>query len=492
VKAAWYSRRALRLAQRIDRFSAYLWARLRLPARATDLALLSKLNPADVCILGSGPAGSVLGFDLVQRGWRVLIIESAADQRFAGQGFRNSGELEYPFAASRYRGFGGTSALWFGACPRLRPIDFERNAYTPPGADWPLRYVDLEPYYDQAEQSLAVRYGPVGQGPKAGGASCSNGAAGRWLEQAGLALEPSGVARAPGGPDCFRVARDLLPGYCRASGQAMLAIGTATEVLHDGDGRVYGLTVRDNNGRSVNLRARAYVLACGGLETPRLLLASRSASFPDGIGNRSSLAGRFFMEHFKLRFRGTLRSAFSASGRCFQYYEQFKQQGLGSPILAVDLKRLRRSVVLGISADVEMFPCRQNRVALAPDDSDRPGETGASLALRLSDRDMETVEAVGALVCSIYKELGAKQVVALPGHVGHVSWLFHHMGTCRMGNDPSNSVIDANLRVHDSPNLYLAGSAPFVTGGGSNPTLTIAALSHRLADHLHERLAGPA
>ena len=63
-------------------------------------------------------------------------------------------------------------------------------------------------------------------------------------------------------------------------------------------------------------------------------------------------------------------------------------------------------------------------------------------------------------------------------------WSYHHIGTCRMGANPATSVVDANLRVHGTSNLYVAGSAVFVTGGASNPTLTIAALSHRLGDHL--------
>lgn len=482
----------MRFGRRIDRFSAFLWGRARLQARAIDLAAPGKL--VDVCIVGSGPAGAVLALDLVQRGWRVLIIESASDQRLARRSlqFRSSGEVDYPFAASLYRGFGGSSVRWHGACPRLRPIDFQRNAYTPPGAEWPVSFAEIEPYYEKAEQSLNVCRGPAGKAPESGAASRSGGAAARLLEEAGIALDRSLVARAAGRRDCYRVARDLLPHYCDEGGQAMLGIGTATELMHDKAGHVSSLAVRDRHGRPVNVQARIYVIACGGLETPRLLLASRSASFPDGMGNRSGLVGRFFMEHLKLRFRGTVHGGLSASGRCFQYYEEFKQRGLGSPIFAVQPQRLRYPEVVSISADVEMFPSRENHVALAADRPDPPDGTGANLTLRLSDRDLETVRAVGALAHRIYKRLGAQEVVSLPGHHGEISWLYHHMGTCRMGKNPANSVTDANLRVHGSPNLYLAGSAPFVTGGGSNPTLTIAALSHRLADHLHERLAGPA
>jgi glucose dehydrogenase len=69
-----------------------------------------------------------------------------------------------------------------------------------------------------------------------------------------------------------------------------------------------------------------------------------------------------------------------------------------------------------------------------------------------------------------------------------VTWSRHHISTCRMGDDPKTSVVDRNLRVHESTNLYLCGSEVFVTGSAAPPVLTITALAHRLADHLVARL----
>jgi choline dehydrogenase-like flavoprotein len=77
--------------------------------------------------------------------------------------------------------------------------------------------------------------------------------------------------------------------------------------------------------------------------------------------------------------------------------------------------------------------------------------------------------------------------------VGHVreleiAWSRHHQGACRMGRSPATSVVDADLRVHETPNLYVCGSEVFVTGGAMQPSLTIVALALRLADHLAGRL----
>jgi len=119
---------------------------------------------AEVCIIGSGPAGALLACGLVRRGITTLLVESGPARgvpRDARLGeldvYSRAGPIPYNVAASRFRGAGGTSKLWTGTCPRLHPIDFEPNAYTPPGAPWPIRYDDLEPYYLPADVELRVR-----------------------------------------------------------------------------------------------------------------------------------------------------------------------------------------------------------------------------------------------------------------------------------------------------------------------------------------------
>ena len=121
----------------------------------------------DVCIIGSGFAGAVLGEALVRHGIKTVILESGPDPRERSidprfqqlDSYRSSGPINYPVVSSRFRGVGGTSWLWGGICPRLQPIDFEKNSYTPPGASWPISYKDLESYYEQAERVLRVRGG---------------------------------------------------------------------------------------------------------------------------------------------------------------------------------------------------------------------------------------------------------------------------------------------------------------------------------------------
>jgi choline dehydrogenase-like flavoprotein len=83
----------------------------------------------------------------------------------------------------------------------------------------------------------------------------------------------------------------------------------------------------------------------------------------------------------------------------------------------------------------------------------------------------------------LFEALGAKRIRSKVGVV-----VSHHMGTCRMGEDPKVSVVDRNLKVHGLQNLYVAGSSVFPTFGAIGPTLTLAALAVRLADHVSNAL----
>ena len=130
-----------------------------------------------------------------------------------------------------------------------------------------------------------------------------------------------------------------------------------------------------------------------------------------------------------------------------------------------------------------MEPSPQNRVTLDSELKDYFGNPVANLYLSESERDIKTWERARQLILKIYGMLNAQNVTE-----SESNWAHHHMGTCRMGVDPRTSVVDANLRVHGTRNLFVAGSAVFVTSGCAAPTVTLTALSHRLAEHIHSQL----
>ncbi len=463
---------------------------------------------AEVCILGSGPAGALLAGALARRGIAVLLLESgpAPGQPRAARlaeldAYTRAGTIAYDVAATRFRGAGGTSNLWTGTCPRLHPLDFEPHAYTPAGAPWPIRYGDLEPYYLPAEVELQVRgvdgaaHAPPRRQafPRPLAATFRNLAEVQHRSGASLALAPLPYSDVRGQP--LRIADRHLPELAAAP-QATLAAGlTATRLVCAADGRVEGVRLESLVAPPRTARARYYVVACGGVESARLLLLSRCAAAPDGLGNRSNQLGRNFQDH-PVVVIGTGSLAGDWPGRrperatSEQFLVDAKRQGLGGVrirVTAVPAPDDPLRLDLEVRGEIEMEPSPRNRFTLSDERRDAFGNPGVRLEFDFSDNDRRTMRHAEELVRRVLADWRVANIRIDPEAR---RWNHHHLGTCRMGDDPATSVLDRDLRVHGADNLYVASSAAFVTGGVSNPTLTIAALSLRLADHLTARLRG--
>ncbi len=130
-----------------------------------------------------------------------------------------------------------------------------------------------------------------------------------------------------------------------------------------------------------------------------------------------------------------------------------------------------------------MKPDDENRVTLSKNAKDCFGNPLAHLTYNLTEEDRKMLVGCRELTLEIFRRLGVHVIrEAAPAYSRH------HIGTCRMGDNPTTSVVDRNLRVHECPNLYIGGSETFVTGGAVGPVLTIVALAHRLAEQLDSRL----
>jgi choline dehydrogenase-like flavoprotein len=483
----------------------------------------------DACIIGSGPAGAILGLDLVQAGLRVLILESGTDPRASpdpriGQIHKstNAGPIAYPGDTTRYCALGGTSNIWTGRCDRLHPSDFSDSAYLPAGARWPISYADLRAYYSRAERTLHVGGGPLSayHPPRDGALPLPGKLVIAHLKdvmkRANVVVDDSPTSYSPTGDGPVRVARDLLPRFASHPGAAVVAGATVTRLIPDENGRIVSAEARNLDGQASLVRARTFIIAAGAIESPRLLLLSQTERFPDGPGNRYGHVGRYFNEHPNIVFRGmiphdlgTLSPQYEL-GRSHQYYEEFKRRGLGGVLMVfsqswafpddratwglnaieANARRLISRVAkaeLQIGATIEMEPVADNRIGLSTHTRDLFGNPVPEIHLRFSERDQRTMAETRRLIRELYARLGATDVQELAP-----AWSHHHIGTCRMGSNPATSVTDENLRVHGCPNLYVLGSANFVTGGASHPTLAIAAFAHRLAGHLRDRMNGGA
>lgn len=248
------------------------------------------LFEAPLCIVGAGAAGLTLARRLLAHGHEVLVVESGgadfdpAVQALAGGS--SSGHPYYDLGDVNLRMVGGTTPIWGGRCAELDPIDLERRPWVP-HSGWPIGHEDLRPYHREAAAMLGIATPGAGRG---------------------ALMERLPILRALDGGDLRvgfwsfddRPNRFALPNLTDLTGsdRARLLIHATATALHlSADGRrVLSVTVRDVGGKRATVRAGRVVLALGGIETPRLLLASDDV-MPGGVGNGHDLVGRFFMEH---------------------------------------------------------------------------------------------------------------------------------------------------------------------------------------------------
>ncbi|MFB6232777.1 MAG: GMC family oxidoreductase [Haloarculaceae archaeon] len=301
-------------------------------------------------------------------------------------------------------------------------------------------------------------------------------------------------------------------------------------VTGDGGDSVAAAVYATPEGETHRQAARQFVLAAGGVEIPRLLLLSRDEDHPEGLANSSGLVGRYFMEHLFAGAGGTLdrRTRQNHVGfitsETHQFYDDPGQPVVGpdgeevvpgsderlaplkleffnyagpSPVeLALGgdewgdplLDSLRdaygHSVAMG--GLVGQAPRRENRVALDTTTTDDHGLPVPDIQWSLGDRTRRSLSRATEIQQAILEELGADIAWTVgPAETGPS---YHHMGTTRMGRDPAESVVGPRLRTHDVRNLTVASSSVFVTAGAMNPTLTIAALALKAADHVDEDL----
>jgi choline dehydrogenase-like flavoprotein len=493
-----------------------------------SLGPLDATDPYDVCIVGSGPAGTALANALVGRGARVLVLESGrglhawfTDPRLRSLArYEFSGDTDYPLTRTTSRVLGGNSNFWTGRCERFHPSDFERHAYTPPENPWPITYPDLDPYYDQAERLLRVRGGPRSSfaPPRRAPLPLPPSPDIGYLKQLGAALgvafEESATATPTKTLRIFKVNREILPACLASERATLLTSANVTRLLAGQDGCITGAEVKGFDGTTKIARARYFVVSCGGIESARLLLLSSSERFPNGVGNTHDMVGRGFNEHPNVSFTGTISHSWGTIvptnkiARTHQYYSTFRGEGLGSifPVIRqawvlpnhiaqFRLANLPRTVFSGLTrvfraplfvgAGTEMRISPANRVTLSRSRTDIFGNPIAHLIMNYSEDDRRLLDRARGVLRSWLTELKVGHVREL-----EVAWSRHHQGACRMGRSPATSVVDPDLRVHETPNLYVCGSEVFVTGGAMQPSLTIVALALRLADHLTSRLGG--
>lgn len=430
-------------------------------------------------------------------------------------------------------GTGGSSALYGMVLERFQAADFEPATHHPKAVDsslparWPIDFSALTPYYEQAERLYGVRKGPGGDGEGDGRPPWSAAARELAGHLAAQGLHPyrlpQSCAELPACVGCqgFLCARECKRDSASACLHPAIADHGAVllercEVirLEAGRGRVTGLVCR-HEGRELRLRGTVVVLAAGALATPVLLLGSRSADWPDGLANGSGMVGRNLMRHYvdlyavfaKTRAPADLNPKevgcndfyLGADGK-FGTLQSFGRlpparmivddlqrelRDTAHPALAAAMapfKPLMRPLLDALfgratilASVMEDLPFADNRVQPAAGGNGR-------IAIQYRVRAGEAARIAHwrgriAGVLSPYRFLLMKQAESNER-------IAHACGTCRFGQDPRASVLDADNRAHGLENLYVVDASFFPSSGGTNPALTIAANALRVAARL--------
>lgn len=455
--------------------------------------------------------------------------------------FTNHGEVPYELGPRRVRAVGGSTLHWEGYALRLHPEDLRLRTQYGLGDDWPIAYEDLEPYYVRAERALGVAGAsddplepprsaafPLPPFPFSHTDHVFAGACGglgvmlQHLPQARNSVAYGGrpqcraCATCEACPTGAKASVDLTHiGRAEATGNVRVVSGAAVVRLDaDPAGRVERAVYADAGGVRRTARARVFVLAGGALENVRLLLLSRSRAFPHGLGNRSRRVGTHFTSHPAVDVTGRVEQAVrpyrigfsTAVARQFALgterarrapfiLEFLNSAGLPPHLLALTSglsgAALQRHVVrefghtLGIRIYCEQLPDHGNTVDLDPSSTDHLGVPVPRLTWSVGHYERRGLDEAVALAGRILRAAGASDI-----RTGPLSVAAHQIATHRMGRDSDHSVTDADLRMHDVPNVYLLGSGAFPTASASPPTLTITALAIRAAEHIAAGFGG--
>lgn len=503
---------------------------------------------AQVCIVGAGPAGVAVAAALAEHDIDVVVLESGG--RYADRHDRANarssvgthvsgaqsatrgrilGHPYYPLRLSRARGVGGSMAALKSHGLRSRPIDpvdVERPVDTP----WPIAYEELARHLGRAADLCGLSDPDVD-----------------WRDEDVHSLDGTPSVRAVGFAHGDRRAVADRAAALAGSGQRWVTDATVTGFDVDADGFVSRVHVRTRSGDRFAVEARSVVIAMGGVDNPRSLLAS--PSIVEHMGASADHVGRYFMEHLHYAAGILVPRTPEAFARIYDEFCEIDEQrwitpspasvGPGAarsvfvPIPAhsssvapgvqafgrmirsvpfgpfaaewwrrdlADVWRDRRDVASAIAGRVrssagydgfvlgamsEQSPDRESRITLSSS-TDRYGVPLADLHWGITADDLAAARRAADVVGGAFADHGDTDFVSgwNDGRTPAFQGGWHHMGTTRMSDAPDDGVVDGDARVHGIANLHVAGSSVFPTGGFANPTLTLVALALRLGEHL--------
>lgn len=435
-------------------------------------------------------------------------------------------------------GYGGAAIHHYAVWPRLHAPDFRMASDHGRGLDWPIGYDTLRPFYDRVQTEVGVAGDAAQEKWRPAGAPYplppvpvfpQGETLARGFRARGLGIAPLPLAILT--QDYRGRAACLMDGWCDAgcpigalanplvtyipralkAGAVFRSGEHVTRVLMDAAGaRAIGVEYIDTAGALHVQRARAVIVAAFAIETPRILLNSAVPRHADGLGNASGLLGAYLMSHPSISVFGMfdedMQNYMGPTGGQLLNQDHFAKDAtpgaLGSRqwMIAQALKpndllgiAMSRPDIIGAALDpfmhkaarglgnmvalCEPLPDAANRVTLSSE-RDAHGLPLAQVTHGYGADGKALIAAAASEGAAIMKAAGASEMWRSP--IGGQ----HLMGGCVMGSDPMHSVTDAFGRLHDVPNVIVAGPSLFPTASAVNPTFTVHALALRSAEAL--------
>ena len=527
--------------------------------------------PVDVLIIGAGASGAAVAWSLAETRMRIVCMEQGDwtnpaeyptnypdwEQRLAGTDSIDPNvrarPTDYPInnddspiSVVNFNGVGGGTILYAAHFPRLHPSDFRVRTLDGVADDWPVDYDTLEPYFAENDRMMGVSglAGDPSYPPKQPplpplplgqvGETVARG-----FNRLGWHWWPSDsaiISRPYEGRDQCKNLGPCTSGCAQGAksstditywpvamrhGVELWTRCRVREITVNAEGMADGVVYYDEDGEERHQRAEVVVLACNGVGTPRILLNSTSAQFPDGLANRSGLVGRNLMFHpvgfVQGLFEERLDSHKGPQGCAFlsnEFYEtdperdfvrgymmQIVRGGVWPWTTAMHgartgripwgpghheafSRRFDHTANIGILC--EDLPEEHNTVTLDPELADSDGIPSPKITYTLSENSRRMLDHGVARATEAMEAAGAIEVTG-GGPARLAGW--HLLGTARMGDDAETSVVNSWGRSHDVKNLFIVDGSIFVTSGGVNPTSTIQALALYIADTMKKNLA---
>lgn len=512
----------------------------------------------DVIVIGTGGGGGSLLHRLAPSGKRILVLERGPFLPREKDNWSYHGSFKYYSSETMYNkaggeihpGFcyyvGGNTKVYGAALFRLRERDFEKfehkDGFSP---EWPLKYRDFEPYYDQAEELYQV-HGKAGEDPtepprkkdypfppisheprikevfeilKARGMKPYPAPMGIRINEAMMHLSACIRCDTCDGYPCMVSAKsdaDVLA-VRPAMREPNITLLTEAKVLRlhtNASGREVTGVVAEVKGEQMMFSSDIVVVSCGAVNSSALLLRSANDKHPRGLANNSSgLVGRNLMKHVLGSLVGvsTLKpnpSKFQKTMAINDFY--WGEPGYKFPMGNIQL--MGKTVLEGLKGYEDKYaPLTIEEVAknsidwwLTTEDLPDPNnqvrvEGDQRIIIDYTENNSEPFDRLVERWKTVLKEIGCGcHIVPQANYFTPKSGYFttkmpmhslgHQVGTCKFGGDAKTSVLDLNCRTHDLDNLYVVDGSFFVSSGAVNPTLTIIANALRVGDHLLERL----